>query len=155
MTPADVRFAPCHPEDEPARSLIDAMVAEMRELYRLGAEQVGGPLDAAEMAPPGGTYLVALDGDDPCAGGGLRTIAPGVGEVKRMYVAPAWRGRGLARRLLAALEEEAGRLRHHIIRLDTGARQPQARQLYLTSGYVETVNYNGSHHAAFWGEKKL
>lgn len=147
-------FSVVPPAESPASDLIDAMVAEMRELYDVTGH-VGVPLELAEMAPPGGAFVVGTVGDDPVAGGGLRTIAEGVGEVKRMYVHPDWRGCGVGRRLLEAIETEARRLGLVRLRLDTGPAQPGARHLYESAGYAAIGNYNANPHAAFWGEKPL
>ena len=76
-------------------------------------------------------------------------------EIKRMYVVPEARGRGLGRRLLEALEETARELGYARIRLDTGARQPHARAMYEAAGYHPIENYNGNAQASFWGEKVL
>ena len=65
------------------------------------------PLLPAELRPPGGAYLVGYEGADAVAGGGLRRLADGVAEIKRMYVRPDARSRGVAAALLAALESEA------------------------------------------------
>ena len=107
------------------------------------------------MAPPTGTFLVAYLGDDAVGCGGLKTLAPGLGEVKRMYVAPEARGRGLGRRLLAALEDAARDLGLRALRLDTNERMPEARRLYETSGYRAIPPYNDNPYAAFWFEKRL
>jgi GNAT superfamily N-acetyltransferase len=72
-----------------------------------------------------------------------------------MYVAPHVRGRGIARRLLAALEDAGRRLGHEQVRLDTGPDQPEAKHLYETAGYVEIPNYNGNPKATYFGEKRL
>jgi GNAT superfamily N-acetyltransferase len=85
----------------------------------------------------------------------VKTLGPGLGEIKRMYVAPHVRGRGLARRLLAALEDAAWRLGHDRVRLDTGPAQAHAKALYESAGYVEIPDYNGNPHASYWAEKKL
>jgi len=115
----------------------------------------GTRVEVHEMEPPGGTFLVASEGDVLVACGGLRTLAPGLGEVKRMYVAPAARRRGHARRLLAALEECARELGHERLRLDTNAAQPEALELYAACGYAEIPDYNGSPTATHWFEKRL
>ena len=151
----DIHFRPCPPAEEPARDLIAAMVSEMRERYSLPGHQLGVPLDPSELAPPDGTYLVGWDAGRAVAGGGLRTIGPRLGEIKRMYVAPEWRGRGVARRLLEALEEAASALGLETVRLDTGFRQPDAQHLYQSAGYRTIDNYNGNEHATYWGEKRL
>jgi GNAT superfamily N-acetyltransferase len=58
-----------------------------------------------------------------------------------MYVAPAARGRGISRRLLAALEDAAARLGYRAIVLETGIRQQEAMALYESSGYTAIPNY--------------
>jgi GNAT superfamily N-acetyltransferase len=72
-----------------------------------------------------------------------------------MYVAPAARGRGVARALLTALEDEARRLGYEVARLDTGPHQPHAERLYREAGYAEIANFNANPLASFWGEKRL
>lgn len=148
-------FRPCDPEEEPARSLLAAMVGELTDLYAITTGRLGVALEPQEMTPPGGLYLVGSSGDEAVCGGGLRTIGPEMGEIKRMYVAPRWRGRGVARRLLAALEDAAAGLGMKVVRLDTGPSQPDARHLYESAGYRSIENYNDNEHAAFWGEKAI
>jgi len=58
-----------------------------------------------------------------------------MGEIKRMYVAPSARRRGVGRALLAGLEEAARDLGWTVLRLETGLRQPEAIALYEESGY--------------------
>jgi uncharacterized protein (DUF952 family)/GNAT superfamily N-acetyltransferase len=149
-------FAPMDAGEVPAASLIEAMVQEMEDLYGARIDTVDMPsATPADLTRPLGTYLVGhLDGV-PVAGGGVKTIGPGLGEVKRMYVAPEVRGRGIARRLLDALEEAARRLGHDRVRLDTGPLQPHAKALYETAGYVEIANYNRNPKATYFGEKDL
>jgi GNAT superfamily N-acetyltransferase len=62
-------------------------------------------------------------------------------EVKRMFVEPDCRGRGIARRLLAELEECARRAGYSVARLETGVRQPEAIGLYESAGYRRIPNY--------------
>lgn len=78
----------------------------------------------------------------PVATGGWRSMdedgegyADGDAELKRMYVVPGVRGRGLARRVLARLEEDARAAGRRRMVLETGTRQPEAIALYLSSGY--------------------
>ena len=115
----------------------------------------GRRVEVHEMEPPGGTFLVAVEDGEPVACGGLRTLAPGLGEIKRMYVVPGARRRGHARRLLVELEACARELGHERVRLDTNAAQPEALELYETTGYVEIGDYNGSPTATHWFEKRL
>jgi len=115
----------------------------------------GKRVEVHEMEPPGGTFLVAAEDGTPVACGGLRTLAPGLGEIKRMYVAPGARRQGHARRLLAELEACGRELGHARLRLDTNAAQPEALELYAATGYAETSDYNGSPTATHWFEKRL
>jgi GNAT superfamily N-acetyltransferase len=139
----------------PASDLLAAVVAELRGVY--------GPIDGvgmptatpADFAPPSGTFLVGLADGEPVCAGGLKRLETGVAEIKRMYVVPAARGRGIARALLGALEDAARALGYGVVRLDTGARQPHAMALYASAGYTEIGDYNANPVAAYWGEKRL
>ncbi|MGW1199220.1 GNAT family N-acetyltransferase [Streptomyces sp. NPDC002536] len=102
------------------------------------------PMEPAQFVPPCGLYLIAYEDDGtPVATGGWRAqdrndegYADGDAEIKRMYVVPQARGRGLARRILAVLEDDAraaGRIR---MVLETGTMQPEAITLYASSGYA-------------------
>ena len=79
----------------------------------------------------------------PVACGGWRSHGDdGVtAEVKRMYVAPEARRRGIARRVLAALEDSARAAGRRRIILETGDRQPEAVKLYETAGYERIENF--------------
>ena len=145
--------------------MIAAMVGEMRELYSdLGGVGSGG-LDLespdmpkagpAELGPPDGLFLVGYRGDVAVCGGGFKRLPDGACEIKRMYVVPDARGRGLARELLHALEDAARERGYAIARLDTGPRQPHARKLYEDEGYVTVGNYNHNPVATYFGEKRL
>jgi GNAT superfamily N-acetyltransferase len=114
-------------------------------------------VEVHEMEPPGGAFLLLEEHGAPVACGGLRTLdaAAGLGEIKRMYVVPAARRRGHARRLLAALEDAAREIGLTRVRLDTNAQQPEALLLYEATGYAEIADYNGSPTATHWFEKRL
>jgi GNAT superfamily N-acetyltransferase len=145
------------PSDRPpATDLVAAMVDEISELY--GRVDVPGAPTAtpADLGAPGGAYMVVFDEDDrPLAGGGLKRLDDEACEIKRMYVVPAARGRGLGRMLLEALEGEARRLGYAIARLDTGVHQPGAQRMYERAGYEPIGNFNANPFASFWGEKAL
>ena len=72
-----------------------------------------------------------------------------------MYVVPAARGQGVARKLLHALERAARELGYDVARLDTGPKQLHARALYADEGYEAVEDFNGNPVAVFWGEKGL
>ncbi len=107
------------------------------------------------MAPPTGAFVVATDGDATVGCGGVQTIDDGVGEVKRMWVSSATRGRGLGKQLLRRLEDEARHLGHHTVRLDTNSQLPQAVALYRNAGYVEIDRYNDNPYPDHFFEKRL
>ncbi|KOG46622.1 GNAT family N-acetyltransferase [Streptomyces varsoviensis] len=126
-----------HPD---AVKLNDQVQLEYTERYGEGDMT---PLDPAQFDPPRGLYLIAYDDGEPVATGGWRLqdandegYEDGDAELKRMYVIPSARGRGLARAILAALENsarDAGRTR---MVLETGTKQPEAIALYTSSGYT-------------------
>lgn len=101
----------------------------------------GVPLDPAAFLPPRGTFLVARLGDRPVACGGLRAVGDGVGEIRRMWVDPTARGRGLARRVLAGLEDAGRSLGLTRLRLETGTAQPEALALYDSAGWRRIEPY--------------
>jgi GNAT superfamily N-acetyltransferase len=109
----------------------------------------------AEFEAPAGLLLIAYAGEDPVACGGVRVIGPGVAEIKRMYVAPSARGRGLGRTLLGALEAAAADLGCDHVRLDTAASFTEAVGLYHSAGYTDIADYNGNPHASVWMERRL
>lgn len=140
----------------PARDLLEAMIAELVPLYGR-IDRPGMPVAGPEQfAPPGGTFLVGFDdGGRPVCGGGVKRLGPEVAEIKRMYVVPEVRGRGVARKLLAALEAAARDLGYQRVRLDTGPKQPEAEAMYRRAGYTPIPDYNGNPFASFFGEKAL
>lgn len=140
-----------------ARSLIAAMEAEISAMYD-GLDMNAHDMPKAtsvEFSPPGGTYLAGYRDGVAVCGGGLKRLPDGACEIKRMYVAPAARGQGLARRLLFALEDAARGLGYEVSRLDTGPKQGHAQRLYEAEGYRAVANFNGNPVASFFGEKRL
>ncbi len=150
-----LRFARCDPEEPPASELLAAMRDELNDTYETFSRLDNPPLVPEELRPPSGSYLVAYEGEHPVAGGGLRRLADGVAEIKRMYVRPEARSCGFARALLVALEEDARSLGYVVVRLDTGPKQVHALALYRSVGYVDVAPYNDNPFACFWGEKPL
>jgi GNAT superfamily N-acetyltransferase len=149
------RFELSDPEEPPASELLIAMRAELNDAYETMSRLDNPPLRPAELRPPGGAYLVGYEGAEAVAGGGLRRLGGGVAEVKRMYVRPVARSRGVAAALLAALESTAVSLGYRAVRLDTGPKQVHAQRLYRSAGYVDVPPYNDNPFACFWGEKRL
>jgi GNAT superfamily N-acetyltransferase len=152
---AAVRFERCDPEEFPADELLAAMRSELNDVYETFSRLDNPPLAPAELRPPGGGYYVGYEGTEPVAGGGVRRLGDGVAEIKRMYVRPAARSRGIAATLLRTLEDAAHALGYASVRLDTGFKQVHAQRLYRAAGYVEVPAYNENPFACFWGEKRL
>jgi GNAT superfamily N-acetyltransferase len=155
--PVEIEFRDGRLDTGPGAALARAMRDEMRVMYEgleLDAPNMpkAGP---AELSPPGGAFIVGcLDGEPVCCGG-VKRLSDGACEIKRMYVVPGARGRGVARILLRELENVARRLGYTVARLDTGPKQPHARRLYESDGYVAIGNFNANPVASFFGEKRL
>jgi len=127
------------PYDGPsAQQLIDAVQQEY--VVRYGAPDTT-PVDPAEFAPPGGRFVVGYLDTDAVAMGGVRRIDDDTVEIKRMYVVPEQRGRGLSRVVLAHLESLARELGATRILLETGQKQPEAMRLYETAGYERVPGF--------------
>ena len=125
------------PHGETAARLIGEMCAELARRYH----RPPSVFTMDEAAHPRAGFVVArLDGE-PVGCGALRCIDERTVEVKRMYVAPAGRRRGIARRILAELERLAAGHGYQRIILETGTRQPEALALYEASEYRQTENY--------------
>ena len=150
-----VRFELSDPDSRPASDLLAAMQVELNDVYETFSRLDNPPLSPSELRAPGGAYVVGYEGTEAVAGGGVRRLADGVGEIKRMYVRPGARSRGVARALLAALEAAARSLGYGAVRLDTGPKQVHALALYRSAGYVDVPPYNDNPFACFWGEKQL
>lgn len=112
----------------------------MRGRYQ-GEADIGPTREAAMFEPPAGVFLVVRDGERAVACGGIARFDDVRAELKRMYVVPDRRGRGLGRRLLAELESEARRLGYRGLVLETGDRQQEAVGLYESFGYERMPCY--------------
>jgi GNAT superfamily N-acetyltransferase len=121
------------PDSADGRALRQALDADLRARYP--AASIHG-FDPREIADSRGAFVVARVAGRPAGCGAVRPLGPGAGEVKRIFVEPAFRGRGIARAVLRALEAAAGDLGFGTLRLETGSRQPEAIALFESAGYV-------------------
>ena len=132
-----------------ATALLTALNAELSALYpEPGANHFR--LDPNEVAPGAGVFLVARLHGNPVGCGAvrrlqdpaqIRELGTRVGEIKRMYVAPSTRGKGIGRALLDRVEAEARALGLTRLVLETGTRQTEALALYRRAGFTEIPPY--------------
>jgi GNAT superfamily N-acetyltransferase len=153
----DLKLEPASREDPEVLTLFDAFIREADGPLDIDLDieaeiAAGPPLD---LTPPGGVLLLARVGGEPAGLGGVRHLQTEVAEVKSMYVAPAFRGRGLARKLLGELEEIARRHGCRAARLDTSDYLTGAVALYRAGGYREVPSYNANLKANLWFERPL
>ena len=106
------------------------------------------------LQPRGRLYLAEIDGI-PVGLGGLKPVAKEIAEIKRMYVRPAGRGRGVGRRLLQRLLADAGELGFGLVRLESAAFMREAQALYRSFGFEEIAPYEGREFAAIPDAEKI
>lgn len=152
----EIAFRAAEFDTGPGAALLQAMRDEMHELYEgLDMDSDAMPrAGAAELGPPGGALIAGWVGDDAVCVGAVKRLDDATCEIKRMYVAPPWRGRGIARRLLQELEAISRRLGYAVARLDTGPKQDGARRLYESAGYAPIGNFNANPIASFWARSR-
>lgn len=149
-----VRIAVADPASAEARACVGAYLREIDARFAGGFDPSRGPTaEPDELVPPKGAFLLAhLDGE-AIGCGAIKVLAPRVGEIKRMWVAPGARGLGIAQRLLEALETWATAMGLSTLRLDTQRSLVEARALYERNGYREIARYNDNPYADYWFEK--
>lgn len=153
---AGVRIERADPASPWARWCVAQYFAELAERFEEGFDSDASlPADDDEFVPPRGAFLVASIDGEPVACGTIKSIGPGLGSVKRMWVASSTRGLGLGRRLLEALENEARELGLRTLRLETNRTLREAISLYISHGYREVPAFNADPYADHWFQKQL
>ena len=128
-------------DSDAARALAEALEAELLATYD-GVPGSGGLPSASIFEPPkGGAFLVGRLEGKVVACGGIARYDGVTGEIRRMYVVPSARRRGLSRVLLEALEDEARALGYSFVRLETGKLQAAAIGLYVSAGFGPIPRY--------------
>ena len=162
MTDDETRLQVLDPGSDRARAVLRTAMADLASSY-YGRAATDAEVDAAlaeesgdDLALPDGLLVIATDADGTTLGcAGLALLPTPVAEVKKVYVAPTARGRGLGRLLVSEVERLAavhGRTR---VRLDTRADLVAARRLYARLGYDEIDPFNTGAYADHWFAKDL
>ncbi|MDQ1813621.1 GNAT family N-acetyltransferase [Massilia sp. CCM 9210] len=98
-------------------------------------------MDVDSLTRPGVVFLVARDLDGRALGCGAYVDRGGYGEVKRMYVDPARRGKGVGGKLLAEIAQRAAAAGLPALMLETGISQPEAIGLYERDGFIRCAPF--------------
>jgi DNA-binding MarR family transcriptional regulator/GNAT superfamily N-acetyltransferase len=144
------------PDSADARACLDAYFRELAERFESGFDPMkSNPAGDAEMTPPAGYFVMArLDGE-PVGCGALKRGSEKIGEIKRMWTAPAARGLGVAGQVLNTLENIARETGLTTLRLETNRTLREAQALYRRAGYREVGRFNEEPYAHHWFEKQL
>ncbi|HSD31170.1 MAG TPA: helix-turn-helix domain-containing GNAT family N-acetyltransferase, partial [Gemmatimonadales bacterium] len=153
---AGARIERVDPASPAARWCVAQYFAELASRFAEGFDPGQSiPADDDELRPPRGAFLMASVDGAPAACGAVKEISPGMGSLKRMWVAGSMRGLGFGRRMLGALETQARELGLSTVRLETNRSLTEAIRLYRNSGYVEVASFNDEPYAHHWFEKRL
>lgn len=131
--------------DSRVRPLLDELAVEYDTRYgdlfgRKAAAEELSRYPAEEFEAPGGALLVIQENGESIAGGAFRRYDATTAELKRIWTHSGHRRRGLARRVVAELETLAATRGYRRVYLTTGPRQPEAKHLYLSTGYQPQFN---------------
>lgn len=150
-----LQFRPARSDESPGRELLRELNYLFNAQYPGRGVRPGSVTTSEEMVPPEGIFLVGYEDERPIAIGGLRRLQDGICEIKRMYVVPHARSRGVGRALLNVLEQAGRELGYERARVDAGPEQKHSRVLFEKTGYREIPKYNNNHIAVYFAEKKL
>lgn len=153
---ATVELCEVDPRSATARAAVGQYLAELDARFPGGFDVAAA--QAEDRADPDlheTRFVVATSDGEPVSCGGVRTLDPGVGEIKRMWVHQGWRGAGLGSRLLRHLEGVSADMGHGVVRLDTNATLVEAVAMYERAGYRRIERYNDNPYAQAFFEKEL
>jgi ribosomal protein S18 acetylase RimI-like enzyme len=149
-----VELASVDPAGMEAQECLGRYFAELAARFREGFElEKDAPPESAEYSAPSGCFLIARLNGETVGCGAFRTLKSGIGEIRRMWVAPQARGLGIARSILERLEREARLRGLRAVRLDTNSALTEALRLYRSAGYGEIARFNDNPYAHHWFEK--
>ncbi|MEL6308011.1 MAG: GNAT family N-acetyltransferase [Chloroflexota bacterium] len=127
-----------NPHSDISKKLVEALSADLGARYD---DDGAGAFSPDDVTVDRAIFLVAFLDDEAVGCGALRLYGEDTAEIKRMYVAPSARRKGIARQLLSALEDYAVDYAYQRIILETGTRQPEAIRLYDRAGYQRMACY--------------
>jgi putative acetyltransferase len=133
-----MRIAFESPNQADAIALIAELDAYQSSLYPPESHHA---LDLTSVAAEQVLFVIARDGAGQAVGCGAIVLMPEYGEIKRMYVRPEQRGRGIARQVLHTLEAAAAQADCRMLKLESGPSQPEALALYARCGYESCGKY--------------
>lgn len=151
-----VDFQFVDPQSNDALSSMRSYFDELNERFTDGFDPGNTLDDDADSfrAPQGRFVLLTVDGG--VAGcGGVHLIEPNIAEVKRMWIHPDHRGKGLGAKMLTHLERVGELLDADTVRLDTNSVLAEAIAMYTSRGYVDIPAYNDNPYARRWFERTL
>lgn len=153
---ATIQLRRVDPRSAMARRAVEEYFAELDRRFPGGFDAAAArAADAAAVGDGAAVFVVASSDGLPVGCGGVQHLSATTGEIKRMWVHPAWRGAGLGTRLLRHLEAEAVELGYQIVRLDSNGTLTEAIALYERAGYCRIARYNDNPYAQVWLEKSL
>ena len=156
MDPAGIEIGVERPDSPDARRCLGRYVAELAVRFEEGFDPASGnALAEQDMEPPTGYLVLARLEGEAVGCGVVKRLDERAGEIKRVWVDPKMRGRGLAGRLMRELETLALALGCSRVRLDTNKALTEAQQLYERLGYKDIARYNDNPYAHRWFEKDL
>ncbi|MBP2298558.1 GNAT family N-acetyltransferase [Azospirillum picis] len=144
--------------EDPGQEAVSALVAALdRYLLDLYPAETCSLLDVAALSGPDVRFFVARMEGRPVGCAALRIDPAGYGEIKRMYVDPAARGRRIGERLLARLEEQARSEGLRAVLLESGIHQHEALALYRRGGFAPRGPFAdyADHEVSVFMEKSL
>jgi ribosomal protein S18 acetylase RimI-like enzyme len=152
----EVLVGPADPDGSKARWCLERYYEDLDRLFEGGFELDRSLVpDAGAFAGPDGIFLLATIDGRPVACGGVKRSEPQVGYIKRMWVDPTVRGRGLGRRMLRELEDAARELGCASVQLETNGALETAIRMYRKAGYEEVPPFNDEPYAHHWFRKTL
>ena len=144
------------PRAPKARACLKAYYAELDARFGGGFDvSLSRDPEAVDMISPRGAFFVALDGAAPLGCAGFKGHDGAWAEVKRLWVAPAARGRGLATALMAEIETAARAMAIPLLRLDTNSALPEAAALYDRLGWTRIDRFSDDTYPDLFFEKAL